>query len=242
MNWHTRYTQQANWTRGLRDYIFDKIKLEDFANVLEVGCGTGAVLSELPGSIDIHGLDIDAAALTDCRIHVPGASLVQGDAIKLPYPEDTFDVVYSHFLLLWVRDPLAALQEMKRVTRRGGYVIAFAEPNYLERIDRPSDLIPLGKWQTESLIRQGAEPGFGARLADQFFRAGIRIIETAVIQSREHETSLREWEIEWDVIESDLTGWMPEQELHKLKRLDKEAREDGSRVLRVPTYFAWGQV
>jgi SAM-dependent methyltransferase len=173
---------------------------------------------------------------------VPGVSLVQGDAVKLPYAEGKFDVAYSHFLLLWVRNPLAALQEMKGVTRTGGYVIAFAEPNYLERIDRPSELIPLGKWQTESLIRQGADPGLGTRLADLFFRAGIRIIETGFIQSREQEPSPQEWEIEWDVIESDLTGWIPDREIKKMKHLDREARQDGSRLLHVPTYFAWGQV
>ncbi|MCK7482052.1 MAG: class I SAM-dependent methyltransferase [Candidatus Moduliflexus flocculans] len=50
MNWHARYSQQAKWTRNLRAYIFDKIKLDDATRVLEVGCGTGAILSELPAS------------------------------------------------------------------------------------------------------------------------------------------------------------------------------------------------
>lgn len=242
MNWHTRYTQQAAWTRGLRDYIFEKIDLKDSADVLEVGCGTGAVLSELPGRFAIHGIDIDPAALVECRIQVPVASLVQSDALELPYSDNSFDVVYSHFLLLWVRDPLVVLHEMKRVSRTGGFVIAFAEPNYHERVDQPEELIPLGKWQTGSLIRQGADPALGARLADLFFQAGIRIIETGTIQSQEDEPSLREWEIEWDVIESDLRGWVPNHDIQKMKLLDRQAREAGKRILHVPTHFAWGKV
>jgi SAM-dependent methyltransferase len=210
--------------------------------VLEVGCGTGAVLSQIPSQFYRHGLDIDASALAEWRIHATDACLVQGDALQLPYSDNTFDVVYSHYLLLWVREPLQALDEMKRVTRLDGHVIAFAEPNYLERVDTPKELVQLGEWQTEALTRQGADPGLGARLADLFFEAGLKILETGTLQGREREPSLREWEIEWEVIESDLRGWVQVQDIQNLKRLDKKAREEGGRVLHVPTYFAWGRV
>ena len=242
MNWHIRYTQQAAWTRRLRDYIFEKIDLTNRSPVIEVGCGTGAVLSEIPGHLELHGLDIDASALAECRVHVPGAWLVRGNGLELPYPDNFFDVVYSHFLLLWVGKPLQALLEMKRITQPGGQVIAFAEPDYRQRLDRPEELIRLGEWQTEALARQGADPGLGARLADLFFQAGIRIIETGTIQGREQEPSLNDWEIEWDVIESDLKGWVPKSDILKMKRLDMQAREKGTRLLHVPTHFAWGQI
>ena len=240
MNWHTRYSQQAKWTRDLRDYIFDKINLDDATRVLEVGCGTGAILSELPPRISIHGLDIDPAALAQCKIHASTASLIRGNALQLPYASNSFDVVYCHFLLLWVRDPLQALLEMKRVTRPGGNIIAFAEPDYSNRIDKPAELASLGKWQTEALKKQGADPGFGARLAESFFQAGIQIIETGTIQSVENEASPEEWELEWAVIESDLVGLVPGEDIQRMKLLDKAARERGERVLHVPTHFAWG--
>ena len=242
MNWHDRYTQQATWTHELRNYIFSKIHLEDAHRVLEVGCGTGAVLSELPPRLDLHGVDINRLALDECHIHVPPASLIQGNALQLPYANKSFDIVYSHFLLLWVHNPLQSLREMKRTTRGGGYVIAFAEPNYLKRVDAPEELIPLGKWQTEALIQQGADPGLGARLAELFFEAGIRIIETGTIQGPKNEPSANEWEMEWDVIETDLDGWVPEPDIQKMKRLDQQAREQKKRVMHVPTHFAWGQV
>lgn len=241
MNWHTRYAQQATWTRDLRNYIFEKTGLGDSERVLEVGCGTGAILSELSGRPTLYGLDIDPAALTECRVNAPDALLMRGNALHLPYPDETFDIVYSHFLLLWVGKPLQALQEMKRVTRSGGYVIAFAEPNYVDRIDEPIELIRLGEWQTEALVRQGADPSIGARLAELFFEAGINIIESGTIQSQSHEPSADEWVIEWDVIESDLAGWVPNADIQKMKRLDKQAREQKNRMLHVPTHFAWGR-
>jgi ubiquinone/menaquinone biosynthesis C-methylase UbiE len=249
MDWHRRYLQQAEWTRDLRAYVFKKAGLEAASRirgtaslVLEVGCGTGAILSELPKQVSLHGLDIDSTALTQCQVHVPYAFLVQGNAIQLPYSDGIFDITYCHFLLLWVTDPLQALLEMKRVTKSGAHIIAFAEPDYTARLDQPSELVPLGKWQTESLKRQGADPGLGARLADLFFRAGIEIIETGPIQNAGQNPSPQEWENEWDVIESDLTGHVPNEEIQKMKHLDQQARTSGERVLYVPTYFAWGQV
>lgn len=242
MNWHARYAQQATWTRDLRNYIFNKIHLEDAQRVLEVGCGTGAILSQLPRHPDLHGLDINRAALDECQVHVPDASVVQGNALHLPYSNRSFEIVYCHFLLLWVRDPLQALLEMKRVTYPDGYVIALAEPNYLQRVDQPAELIPLGKWQTESLIQQGADPGIGARLAELFFDAGIKIVETGTIAGPGNELPANEWELEWDVIETDLDGWIPEADIQKMKRLDQQARQQKTRVLHVPTHFAWGQV
>ena len=190
MNWHTRYTQQANWTRELRSYIFERTGLQNAKRVLEVGCGTGAILSALPKGPEIHGLDIEHAALIECGRHAPGARRLQGNALNLPYPDRSFDIVYSHFLLLWVRDPMKALQEMKRVAKRDGYIIAFAEPDYLQRVDAPEELIPLGRWQTDALRRQRADPGLGARLADLFHQAGITILETGQIQDSGYEPSL----------------------------------------------------
>ena len=242
MNWHARYVQQARWTRDLRNYIFDKVQVEYAHRVLEVGCGTGAILSELPNRPHLYGLDIDRTALDECRLHVPQASLIQGNAVGLPYFSRSFDIVYCHFLLLWVQDPLQALVEMKRVTRSGGYVIAFAEPNYLQRVDQPKELIALGKWQTEALIQQGADPGLGARLAELFFEAGITIVETGTIHGPKNEPSADQWEMEWEVIETDLDGWVPESDIQKMKRLDRLARERKTRVLHVPTHFAWGIV
>jgi SAM-dependent methyltransferase len=241
MDWHRRYLQQARWTRDLRAYLFNHAELDKANRVLEVGCGTGAILSELPTRSELHGLDIDPAALAQCRVHAPAANLVQGDTLHLPYRDNTLDIVYFHFLLLWVDDPLRALLEIKRVARTGAPILAFAEPNYTARLDQPPELIPLGQWQSESLRRQGADPGLGARLADLFFQAGIQIVETGPIQSTEGEPSQEDWESEWAVIESDLAGLIASEDLHRMKRLDAQARERGERRLHVPTYFVWGR-
>ena len=241
MDWHRRYLQQARWTRDLRDYLFKNAGLNKAGHVLEVGCGTGAILSELPNQPGLHGLDIDPAALAQCRIHIPAASFVRGNALQVPYANHTFDIVYCHFLLLWVKDPLQALLEMKRVTKTGAHILAFAEPDYTARVDKPRELVRLGQWQAESLRRQGADPGLGVQLADLFFRAGIELIETGTIQSAKSDQSPEDWETEWAVLESDLAGFIPRENIHEMKKLDQQARTRGERELHVPTYFAWGR-
>ena len=242
MDWHARYAQQANWTRELRNYIFQQIGLKNAERMLEVGCGTGAILSEIQTET-IHGLDIQPASLMEARVHVPTASLTCADALSLPYPDDSFDITFCHFLLLWVSDPQKVIHEMKRVTRLGGYVLALAEPDYSARVDEPAELAVLGRWQTESLQRQGADPSLGGRLAELFYRVGIEIVETGTIENQGSDapTSI-ERKLEWEVLENDLAEFVPLAEIQRLKMLDETAWARGERLLHVPTYFAWGRV
>jgi len=242
MNWHARYVQQAKWTHDLRVYLFEKAELTNARQVLEVGCGTGAILGELITPASLHGLDLDTSALTQCRIHAPNALLTRGNGLSFPYPDQTFDIVYCHYFLLWVKNPLQAIREMKRVTRQNGHILALAEPDYESRVDKPDSLKALGRWQSESLRRQGADPSFGAHLAKTFFQAGIKIHETGTIESASNAATVEDQKLEWDVIESDLAGSIPKEKIQKMKVLDQQAREYGKRILHIPTYFAWGQV
>ena len=240
MNWHARYLQQAAWTRDLRRNVFEKAGIPRANRILEVGCGTGAVLGQLHESPAARfGLDLDADSLSSCRINVPGAFLLRADGCHLPYANRSFDIAYCHYLLLWVYDPLQVVMEMARVSR---YVIAFAEPDYSRRVDEPDALKMAGALQTESLRRQGANPSFGGLLAETFFRAGIHIEEAGEIQTGDDSAELPGGGgNEWLVIESDLRRFVPDGEIEKMKALDAQARLEGKRVMRVPTFFAWGR-
>lgn len=242
MNWHDRYVQQARWTRDLRAYLFDKAGLTSARCLLEVGCGTGAILAAIDSPASLHALDLSRTALAEARIHAPRVSLANADALALPYANFTFDIVFCHFLLLWVRDPLQAAREMARVTRPHGFVLALAEPDYSARVDKPDSLAPLGRWQTKALTEQGADVSFGARLADTFDRAGIEIIETGAIQRSGKEASRDEREQEWATLDADLAASVSGEDIREMKWMDEEAWARGERVLYVPTYFVLGRV
>ena len=132
---------------------------------------------------------------------------------------------------------------MKRVTRPGGAVLALAEPDYTSRVDKPDSLAPLGRWQAESLRRQGADPGLGARLAELFVQADIRLIETGpMLEGEKRPPTPDERNLEWVVMEADLAGMIPAKEIQKMKILEEQAWQSGTRILHVPTYFAYGMV
>lgn len=238
MNWHQRYVQQAAWTGDLRKYLFAQAGAKTAARILEVGCGTGAVLQPLNAQAALHGLDSDLSSLIECRANAEGVSLVCGDALALPYPDRYFDIAYCHFLLLWVSDPVRVVCEMARVSRA---VIAMAEPDYSQRVDEPQELRVVGEGQARSLQARGADPFIGARLADIFFQAGVILVETGPIRGGEVLRSEGDWEREWEVITADLAGFVPSEEIQRLKQLDLQARRQNRRRLHVPTYFAWGK-
>jgi SAM-dependent methyltransferase len=241
MEWHKRFVQQAAWTSGIRMYLFKRAGMLAARRVLEVGCGTGAILSDLVTRAAIYGLDKDLARLTEAGYHAPQAKLACADALRLPYACGVFDITFCHFLLLWVGSPLQALREMKRVTRPGGTILALAEPDYSARVDKPDELAILGRWQTESLRRQGADPALGIRLPELFRQAGIRPIETgSLYPDGEHPPGPIERELEWAVLEADLVGLVPAEEIQRLQRLDEAAWVRGERVLHVPTYWMLG--
>ena len=244
MNWHERYARQAGWTRELRDYLLRRCGFPAARRVLEVGCGTGAVLQDLPGGRPaLYGLDLSASNLRLCRQNAPAAQLARGDARRLPYADGAFEITFCHFLLLWIPDPIRALREMKRVTASSGYVIAFAEPDYGARQDEPSELEWLGQRQNEALERQGAGLRRGAELAGLFQAAGIPLAESGKIRSpRPRSRHEADWESEWQVLEDDLAGAISPADLERIKEVDRQARLAGRHRLDIPTYFAWGQV
>lgn len=243
MNWHKRFLQQAGWTRALRHYLFEQAGLSHARRVIEVGCGTGAILAELTAPATSFGLDLDVGRLAEARHYAPGARLVCGDALRLPLPSQSFDITCCHYLLLWVGDPLQALREMKRVTQPGGSVLALAEPDHSRRIDEPNSLALLGRWQTEALGRMGADTSLGGRLGNLFHQAGIRLVETGPIrQDGKRWMDEEEWELEWEVLEADLAGMIPPEEIQTMKNIDMRAWQQGIRKLAVPTYFAHGVV
>jgi malonyl-CoA O-methyltransferase len=100
------------------------------ADILDIGCGTGQLLSALgrryPHS-RLYGLDL-AYNMTRCAAdHLgPGATLVNGDAEQLPFRDGAFDLVVSTSTLQWIENMDVFFDQCQRVAQRDGLLcVAF---------------------------------------------------------------------------------------------------------------------
>jgi len=92
-------------------------------DVLEVGCGTGLILERVAGfARTARGIDLSAGMLARARAR--GLAVAQASATELPIATASVDVAYSFKVLAHVPDIAAALREMARVVRPGGWVLA----------------------------------------------------------------------------------------------------------------------
>ena len=242
--WHKRFVQQTSWTTAIRNYLFNRLGLDADSRILEVGCGTCAVLSQKPISdYQTFGLDINHQYLSFANNHFNSLHLSQGDGHLLPYSSEVFDLVYCHYLLLWVNDPAKILREFKRVGKIGAKIMILAEPDYGGRIDYPPELEKLGIAQTLSLQNQGANPFIGRSLSQLVHSTGLRVIEFGVLGSQSTPTFDQDFlESEWTMLYYDLSKHLDEITLKRYRLLDQNAWADGTRVLFIPTFYLYAEI
>lgn len=96
--------------------------------ILEVGCGTGALLQALHRwypAARLTGVDRDSAFVSFAREQCPDAEILEGDAQALTFPEGSFDVTISHTVSEHV-DPARFFAEQYRVLRPGGICLVLS--------------------------------------------------------------------------------------------------------------------
>lgn len=175
---HLRYLAQSEWTKPFREYLYRKLPGDRSVSILEVGCGTGALMrcveNEFQGKIGLFAAaDIDRNVLEYAKC-CTNSSAVQADGMDLPFTDGIFDFVFCHYLLLWTDLPERVITEMKRVARPGGLCAAMAEPDYGEMTAEPESLRKLAQKQTRVLAIQGAKLNNGHKLGDFFRSAGFQ--------------------------------------------------------------------
>ncbi|MDQ1245759.1 MAG: demethylmenaquinone methyltransferase / 2-methoxy-6-polyprenyl,4-benzoquinol methylase [Actinomycetota bacterium] len=123
----------AGRTRSWRKALVAAVDPRPGDRVLDLAAGTGT--SAVPiadlGAFVVP-CDFSLGMLAVGRDRVPALSFVAGDALRLPFADDSFDAVTISFGLRNVSDPRAGLAELQRVTRPGGRLVVceFSTPTF----------------------------------------------------------------------------------------------------------------
>ena len=120
----------GTWSRLTGRIFIDWLASPAGLQWIDVGCGAGAfteLLIEHCAPAAIKGVDPSESLLAYARNRAAGqiAEFAHGDAMKLPFPDSSFDVATMALTLYFVPDPAAGVAELARVVRPGGLVAAY---------------------------------------------------------------------------------------------------------------------
>lgn len=121
--YHKVSDPQRAW--GLR--VLDRLNPSRGERVLDIGCGTARLTSEIAKKTDrpVVGVDPSRTMLREAALHFgPLVQLVQADGVRLPFADRSFDAVFSTATFHWIADHASLFSEIHRILRPGGRLVA----------------------------------------------------------------------------------------------------------------------
>ena len=184
------------WSTGLSAQMADLARVRRGQRVLDVGCGPGSLTAELVarvGADSVAAVDPSASFVSAARARHPGVDVRQATAEALPFPSASFDATLAQLVVHFMKDPVAGLREMARVTRPGGVVSACVW-------DFSGNRGPLGPFWSEARAidptiedeseRAGTRAG---HLKELFAAAGLKAVEEATLEVKREYSSFEDW-------------------------------------------------
>jgi SAM-dependent methyltransferase len=129
---------------GLTDWGLAHVPFEQHFTLLDVGCGGGRTVEKLASIAThgkVHGVDYSAASVAVARrtnaklIESGRVEIQQASVSKLPFPDETFDVVTAVETHYYWPDLVSDLREIRRVLKPGGKIVIIAETYKGRRFD-----------------------------------------------------------------------------------------------------------
>jgi SAM-dependent methyltransferase len=164
--------------------------------VLDVGCGPGALTAELVGRLGLGAVcAVDPSPPFAAAVgqRLPGIEVAVAAAERLPFPDGAFDAALAQLVVHFMADPVAGLHEMGRVTREGGTVAACVW-------DHGGDRGPLTTfWRAARDLDPSAPDESGlagvgeGQLAGLFAQAGLTVTDATALTVRVRHATFGEW-------------------------------------------------
>jgi SAM-dependent methyltransferase len=122
--WDTQaYEKNAAFVHGMASGVIELLAAQPGERILDLGCGDGQLTLKIAAT-GAHVVGVDASAEMIAAARQRGIEAEKGTAEALPYPDGSFDAVFSNAALHWVRGQDAMMAEVRRVLRPGGRFVA----------------------------------------------------------------------------------------------------------------------
>ncbi len=164
--------------------------------VLDVGCGPGALTSELVrrvGGEAVTAVDPSPPFVAAAKARHSTVEVLPASAELLPFDDNVFDAALAQLVVHFMTDPVAGLREMARVTRHGGVVAACVW-------DHAGDRTPLAAfWRAARELDPGVQDESklaGARaghLSELLAEAGLKSVQDTTLEASVEFSSFEEW-------------------------------------------------
>ncbi len=139
-------TDKSWFSNDIEDDNFQLLALKNYfgniacKKILDIGCARGRFAKHMvkDGAI-VTGIDLSDRLIDDAKKNIPEATFFCGSATNLPFPNESFDIVYSVETFEHVPNTEKAISEACRVLKKGGKIIII-DKNYFAL--NPNMLIP----------------------------------------------------------------------------------------------------
>ena len=190
----------GRYSTQLTSQMADLARVSGDTRVLDVGCGPGALTGELVarvGAANVSAIDPSPPFVDAVRRRYPGVDARVASAEELPFTDDAFDASLAQLVVHFMRDPVAGLREMARVTKSGGAVVACvwdaAGQSPIAPFFRAAR--SLDSTVKDESERAGTREG---HLAELFRAAGLRDVESTTVTAALEHPTFESW---WDPFE-----------------------------------------
>jgi SAM-dependent methyltransferase len=180
----------AQMLNPLTREVLDRIPLDGVTRILDLGCGQGNTTRMLAGHFPnaaTIGLDYDAALIAQASANPDNSSgtrFLQADAARIPYAAASFDLVFTRYLLLHVPDPPGVIREMVRITRPGGFVVAYEPDCCMDFCFPPNAAVERMSYLWRNLF---PHPLIGRELVHLFRSAGVANYSAGAVLGMDHD-------------------------------------------------------
>jgi len=220
----------------LKKLSYERLAIGKASHLLDVGCGPGADVAALVDRIGpsgrVIGFDLEIGmlrqALPSLEQDQDKICFIQGDALQLPFQDNSFDGCRSERLFMHLPDPERTLAEMIRVTRAGGKIVVIDTDWSSLSIDTPYPAIEraLSEYRLTRVLKNGYS---GRRLYRQFRQLQLADIEIEAFPLCVTDRDLFYFLTMQQAIEDQALAerWITAEQLHAWRREIQHAADAG---------------